>query len=220
MAALQSLSTAITILALVLTITSVVMPRWMKNDPKDTINDNTRKISGLWIRCTMLMTGNWNCDDYDRLILGLTTKMQFGRILGAGSIFFGFLGFVLTTFGMECVPVGGVKSSKSKLRVVGGCLTIISGGMLLAISSWFANDIAIQHNIASNGNNSLNISRTIFGEALFIAWAASILSFVGGCCALCTSCSNSDDDDFNQTRGYIYRPPPIKTSNVASQEYV
>jgi len=221
MAAMQGLSAIITMLGLLLTITAVVMPRWMKNDPFDTINDNNLKINGLWIKCTLYKTGNWDCDDYDRFILGLPARLQAGRILGVASIFFGFLGFILTVFGMNCVPVGGERSLKSKLRLVGGCLTILGGGLLMAITSWFANDIRIEHNQLSNSiNNSFTSNRAIFGEALFIGWAASILSFVGGCCALCTSCSNSDDDDFNQTRGYIYRPPPIKTSNVASQEYV
>ena len=45
MAALQSLASLITLLALTLTITAVVMPRWERNDPYDTINDNNRKVN-------------------------------------------------------------------------------------------------------------------------------------------------------------------------------
>ena len=34
---------------------------------------------GLWIKCTMFMTGNWDCDDYDRIILGLPARLQAGN---------------------------------------------------------------------------------------------------------------------------------------------
>jgi len=215
---------AIILIGLILTVVCVVMPTWSKNDPSDTTRDSVRSTNGLWIKCTTYATGNWDCDDYDRLFLGLPTRLQAGRMLGIGSILSGVVGFFLLTFGLDCMPVGGDGSQKKTLRLIAGSLAIFSAAFLLVATSWYANDIRVQHNLGTQErliNAGLNTNRFIFGEALFIGWAGAVMTLVGGLIALCTGCSTSDSDDFdNQPRGYVYHPPPAKAPNVNVQEYV
>jgi len=210
---------------LIMTIICVAMPTWSKNDPTDTTRDSVISIEGLWIRCTTYATGNWDCDDYDRLFLGLPVRLQAGRMLGIGSIVAGVVAFLLLSFGLECIPVGGSGSQKKTYRLIAGSCAVFSAAFLLVATSWYANDIRLNHNIASAArinNPSTSTRRQIFGEALFIGWAGSVLSLLGGLIALCSGCGGSaDGDDFDhQPRGYVYHPPPAKAPNVNVQEYV
>lgn len=223
MSGMQVAALVIILIGVTLTIACVAMPKWEKNDPGDTNNDAVQKINGLWMKCTTYATGNWDCDDYDRIFLGLPTRLQAARMLGIGSILTGIVAFFLLMIGIECIPVG-TGSQKRTFRIIAGSLAVFSSGFLLVATSWYARDITRNFELTTqqiSNNMGTNNQRYIFGEALFIGWAGSVMTLIGGLVALCTGCSGSDSDDFNdQPRGYVYHPPPAKAPNVNVQEYV
>jgi len=220
----QNGALVIILIGVVLTIVCVAMPTWSKNDPSDTTRDSVSRINGLWIKCTTYTTGNWDCDDYDRIFLGLPMRLQAGRMLGIGAILFGVVSMFALIFGLDCVPIGGDdRGQKKKFRGVAGALGIASAGFILTATCWYANDIRIEHNLNSqlllSNPGSISNSRFIFGDALFYGWAGAVCTLIGSLVVLCTACGGDDDFD-NQPRGYAYHPPPIKTPNVNVQEYV
>ena len=47
-------------------------------------------------------TGQWHCDDYDRVLLGLPAELQAARALMVLSNVLGFFGYLLSQFGLSC----------------------------------------------------------------------------------------------------------------------
>uniref|UniRef100_H2Z339 Claudin n=1 Tax=Ciona savignyi TaxID=51511 RepID=H2Z339_CIOSA len=106
-----------------------------------------------------------------------------------------------------------------RVRLVGGSLGFLSGLLIVAAVSWYANDIRIAHEFATQQillNQSTSITRYIFGEALFIGWIGGALMLVAGLLAMCTGCGHRDQYE-DAPRNYVYRPPK---SAGNSQEYV
>ncbi|XP_078491414.1 claudin-1 [Ciona intestinalis] len=218
-AAIEVTSLILFTIGTILGVVSVAIPYWKKNDPEDTIRDSIVRHEGLWIKCQTFNTGNWDCDDFNRFFLGLPTELQAARGFGITSIVFGILAIIAMILGMDSLPCGGdVKGLKKRVRLIGGSIGFLSGLLLIAAVSWYANDIRIAHEFASQQlllNSSTTITRYIFGEALFIGWIAGALLILAGILAMCTGCGGESYDD--APRNYVYRPPK---SAGNSQEYV
>jgi len=212
---------AMTLVGVIAILICVAIPDWKKNDPVDTIRDNLRRHEGLWIKCVYYSTGNWDCDDFNRFLLGLPIDLQIGRGLGITSIAAGIGSVLLLLMGIDGFPVAkGDRKAKNRYRMIGGALAIASGLMILFATAWYANRIRLDHDAASlqvlQGN--ANVNRDIFGEALFIGWGAAIICFISGMMAICSSCG--DDDDYEQApnRNYVYRTS--KMPMATGTEYV
>lgn len=212
------IAAAITIaLGFLMTCIGVGIPYWEKNDPEDTVNDNIIRHKGIWVKCVTYSTGNWECDDFNKFFLGLPAMLQAARGFGVTAILLGLAATATIVLGMDSVPCGSDnKSVKRRIRMVAGAMAIIGGFCIIAACSWYANQIRIEYDIetARQMSGSSNVTRNVFGEALFIGWAGGALLFLGGLLAICTSCDESDED---HSRGYVYRPP---TNANKSQEYV
>jgi claudin len=209
-----------TLVGFIATLICVAIPDWKKNDPQDTIRDNLRRHEGLWIKCVYYSTGNWDCDDFNRFLLGLPLDLQIGRGLGITSIAAGIGAVILLMMGIDGFPVAkGDKRAKNRYRMIGGALSIASGLMILVATAWYANRIRIDHDTASQQFilGQANVNRDIFGEALFIGWGAAIICFISGMLAICSSC---EDDDYEQgpNRNYVYRTS--KMPMATGTEYV
>nr|CAB3231604.1 claudin-1 [Phallusia mammillata] len=127
-------------------------------------------------------------------------------------------GIACMIVGMESIPCGSDdKHTKKRIRLVGGCLGFLSGMLLVAAVSWYANDVRIQHEFATQqrlvGNTSVN--RYIFGEGLFIGWVGGAFLVIAGLLGICTGCGGESYED--GPRSYVYRPPK---SAGTGQEYV
>jgi len=213
---LQTVALCLMLLGVALTLVSITMPQWSKNDPFDTTRDSIQTIKGLWKQCTTFAAGNWDCDDYDRLFLGLPARLQAGRLLAIGSVACGIIGFFLGIVGLDCIPAISEASTKSRMRLISGILTLISSLFLLIATCWYANDIRRQHesdSIIILNSSSSSTKRFIFGEALFVGWAASVVNIVAGSLAMCTSCSKHDEEPVV----YSYNPP---NKPVTVRDYV
>jgi len=212
---------AMTLVGFIAIIICVAIPDWKKNDPMDTIRDNIQRHEGLWIKCMYYSTGNWDCDDFNRFLLGLPLDLQIGRGLGITSIAAGIGAVILLLMGIDGFPVAkGDRKAKGRYRMIGGSLSIVSGLMILVATSWYANRIRLDHEAASlqalQGN--ANVNRDIFGEALFIGWGAAIICFISGMMAICSSCDGDDDYDQQANRNYVYRTS--KMPMATGTEYV
>jgi len=213
---LQTVALCLMLLGLALTLVSITMPQWSKNDPFDTTRDSIQTIKGLWKQCTTFAAGNWDCDDYDRLFLGLPAKLQAGRLLAIGSVACGVIGFILGIVGLDCIPAISEAATKSRMRLIAGILTLVSALFLLIATCWYANDIRRQHETDSMlilSSSSTTTKRFIFGEALFVGWAASVVNIIAGSLVTCTSCGKEEED----TAVYTYNPP---NKPVSVRDYV
>ncbi|CAI9584541.1 unnamed protein product [Staurois parvus] len=95
---------------------------------------------------------------------------------------------------MKCTKVGDNNPiAKDRIAVSGGALFILAGLCTLIAVSWYATQVS--HDFF-NPNTPIN-ARYEFGSALFVGWAASSLTMLGGS-FLCCSCPNID------TRGQQY----------------
>lgn len=199
-----------------MTCIAVGIPYWEKNDPEDTVNDNIIRHKGIWMKCVTYSTGNWECDDFNKFFLGLPAMLQAARGFGVTAIILGIAAAATIVLGMDSVPCGSdSKHTKRRIRMVAGAMSIIGGFCIIAAASWYANQIRLEYDVETARKiTGSNVTRNVFGEALFLGWAGGSLLFLGGLLAICTTCDDSDDEP--HSRGYAYRPPVTKHS----QEYV
>ena len=65
--------------------------------------------------------------------------------------------------------------------------------------------------------------RFIFGEALFVGWAASVVQLIGGVMVVCSGCGSDEEEAYGGRGAYAYHPTPAasKPAHIgAAQEYV
>ena len=64
-------------------------------------------------------TGQWHCDDFDRFFIGLPAELQVARALMIISCLSGFVGYVLSNFGLACSNfMQDNRSSKNKGKII------------------------------------------------------------------------------------------------------
>ena len=78
------------------------MPEWRKSDLQGQVIEMQISKQGIWWNCMFFSTGNWHCDDYDRVLLGLPAKLQTARALMILACILGFLGYCLSQVGLGC----------------------------------------------------------------------------------------------------------------------
>ena len=77
-------------------------PEWRKNDLQGQVIETQQVKQGIWWNCMHFATGQWHCDDYDRVLLGLPAELQAARALMVLSNVLGFFGYLLSQFGLSC----------------------------------------------------------------------------------------------------------------------
>ena len=78
------------------------MPEWRKSDLQGQVIEMQISKQGIWWNCMFFSTGNWHCDDYDRVLLGLPAELQTARALMVLACILGFLGYCLSQVGLGC----------------------------------------------------------------------------------------------------------------------
>ena len=61
-----------------------------------------QRKQGIWWNCMFYSTGQWHCDDFDRFFIGLPAELQTARALMIIACLMGFLGYVMSNFGLSC----------------------------------------------------------------------------------------------------------------------
>ncbi|KAJ8375161.1 hypothetical protein SKAU_G00057410 [Synaphobranchus kaupii] len=141
---------------------------------------------GLWMSCVSQSTGHMQCKAFDSL-LQQPMELQLTRALMISSILLSGIATLVAMVGMKCTTcLTDDQQQKSRVAIVGGILFIIAGFCALVATSWYGKRITTrfyQQYVTSD-------VRFEFGKALFVAWGAAALSFLGGC-FLCCRCSGA-----------------------------
>ncbi|XP_059502506.1 claudin-10-like isoform X2 [Stegostoma tigrinum] len=113
--------------------------------------------------------------------------LQVCRGLMITAVCLGFFGFIISLVGMKCTRIGGSERIKGRIALCAGVLFIFSGLSSIIAFSWYANRITAEF------YDPMNIEQKYeLGAALFIGWAGSSISILGGA-IFCFSLSNGKD---------------------------
>nr|XP_006137123.1 claudin-1 [Pelodiscus sinensis] len=165
-------------------IISTSLPQWkMSSYAGDNIVTAQAIYEGLWMSCVMQSTGQMQCKIYDSL-LKLEGSLQATRALMVIGILLGLAAIFVAVVGMKCMRcMEDDEVRKMRMAVVGGIIFIVAGSAVLVATSWYGSRVARDF---YNPFTPVN-TRFEFGLALFIGWAAAVLTILGGA-FLCCSC--------------------------------
>uniref|UniRef100_A0A8D2G2K2 Claudin n=2 Tax=Theropithecus gelada TaxID=9565 RepID=A0A8D2G2K2_THEGE len=182
---MQSVGLLLSFLGWILSIITTYLPHW-KNLNLD-LNEMENWTMGLWQTCVTQEEVGMQCKDFDSF-LALPAELRVSRILMFLSNGLGFLGLLVSGFGLDCLRIGeGQRDLKRRLLILGGVLSWASGITALVPVSWVAHKTVQEF---WDDNVPDFVPRWQFGEALFLGWFAGLSLLLGGCllnCAACTS---------------------------------
>ncbi|KAM5264333.1 claudin-22-like [Ctenodactylus gundi] len=184
--AIQCVGLSLSLLGWVLSCLTNYLPHW-KNLNLD-LNEMENWTMGLWKTCVIQEEVGRQCKDFDSF-LALPTELRISRILMFLSNGLGFLGLLVSGFGLDCLRIGERQQDlKRRLLVLGGILLWTSGVTALIPVSWVAH-----MTVQEFWDDSIPeiVPRWEFGEALFLGWSAGLCLLLGGCLLHCAACSVS-----------------------------
>ncbi|XP_006137123.2 claudin-1 [Pelodiscus sinensis] len=207
--ALQLLGLVLAFIGWIGIIISTSLPQWkMSSYAGDNIVTAQAIYEGLWMSCVMQSTGQMQCKIYDSL-LKLEGSLQATRALMVIGILLGLAAIFVAVVGMKCMRcMEDDEVRKMRMAVVGGIIFIVAGSAVLVATSWYGSRVARDF---YNPFTPVN-TRFEFGLALFIGWAAAVLTILGGA-FLCCSCPRREAS-YPPTRAYP------NTAPVGGKDYV
>ncbi|XP_067394990.1 claudin-15-like isoform X3 [Emydura macquarii macquarii] len=168
--------------------------------------------------------GKWKNELKSRLMKNKKAYIQACRALMIISIILGLLATVLSLFGLKCTQVGmSNENTKVKIAVTGGAIFILAGLSSMVAISWYAARITAQFFDPLYGGTKFEL-----GDALYLGWAGSILSMLGGIFLTC-SCKGGkrgkySDRKYDYSAGQATHQPCIYTKNsdtvTTAKDYV
>ncbi|XP_078400965.1 claudin-10-like [Cetorhinus maximus] len=156
---------------------------WKVSSIDGTVITTATFWANLWKTCVTDSTGVSNCKDFPSM-LALDAYIQVCRGLMITAVCLGFFGCIFSLVGMKCTKIGGSEKIKGKITICAGMLFIFSGLASVIAFSWYANRIT-----AEFYDPMIVEQKYELGAALFIGWAGSSLSILGGA-IFCFSLSN------------------------------
>ncbi|XP_078259160.1 claudin-10a [Rhinoraja longicauda] len=185
---------------------------WKVSSIDGTVITTATFWANLWKTCVTDSTGVSNCKDFPSM-LALDAYIQVCRGLTIAAVCLGFFGCIFSLVGMKCTKVGGSESIKGKITFFAGMLFILSGLSSIIAFSWYANRITAQF-----FDPMIVEQKFELGAALFIGWAGSSLSLLGGM-IFCFSLSNEDSPRvcYGYNTAASAYSPPVKMHIVAEE---
>ncbi|XP_070948890.1 claudin-22 [Macaca nemestrina] len=181
----QLAGVSLSLLGWVLSCLTNYLPHW-KNLNLD-LNEMENWTMGLWQTCVTQEEVGMQCKDFDSF-LALPAELRFSRIFMFLSNGLGFLGLLVSGFGLDCLRIGeGQRDLKRRLLILGGVLSWASGITALVPVSWVAHKTVQEF---WDENVPGFVPRWEFGEALFLGWFAGLSLLLGGCLLNCAACSS------------------------------
>ncbi|KAI2663264.1 Claudin-10 [Labeo rohita] len=127
---------------------------WKVSSVDGTVITTATFWSNLWKTCVTDSTGVSNCKDFPSMLA---------------------LDAILALVGMKCTKIGGSETTKARITCLCGLHFILSGICSMTACSLYA------HRITSEFFDPLFVKQKFeLGAALFIGWAGSVLSILGG----------------------------------------
>ena len=181
---MQIVGLLLSLLGWVLSIITTYLPHW-KNLNLD-LNEMENWTIGLWQACVIQEEVGTQCKEFDSF-LALPAELRISRVLMFLSNGLGFLGLLVSGFGLDCLRIGESQQGlKKRLLILGGILLWTSGLAALVPVSWVAH-VTVQE--FWDENIPEIVPRWEFGEALFLGWFAGFSLLLGGCLLICAACS-------------------------------
>ncbi|XP_006125254.1 claudin-19-like isoform X1 [Pelodiscus sinensis] len=221
--ALQISALLLALAGLIILLVTTVSNKWKISSMATTIITATWVYEGLWMNCAATALGSVQCKIFFSL-LSVDTYIQACRSLMIISIVLGLLATVLSLFGLRCTQAGmSNENAKVKMSVTGGAIFILAGLSSMVAVSWYAARITVQFFDPLYGGTKYEL-----GDALYLGWAGSILSMLGGIFLTC-SCKGGkrrkhSDGKYDYSAGQAVHQPRIYTKNsdvvMTSKDYV
>ncbi|XP_006882337.1 PREDICTED: claudin-22 [Elephantulus edwardii] len=175
---------SLSLLGWVLSCLANYLPNWKNLNLE--LNEMENWTMGLWQTCVVQEEGGMQCKDFDSF-LALPAELRISRILMFVSNGLGFLGLLVSGFGLDCLRIGETQQGlKKRLLILGGLLLWASGLTALIPVSWVAH-VTVQEFWDETVPEI--VPRWEFGEALFVGWFAGFFLVLGGSLLNCTACS-------------------------------
>ncbi|XP_069349012.1 claudin-22 [Eulemur rufifrons] len=176
---------SLSLLGWVLSCLTNYLPHWRNLNLE--LNEMENWTMGLWQTCVMQEEVGTQCKGFDSF-LALPAELRISRILMFLSNGLGFLGLLLSGFGLDCLKIGERQQDlKKRLLILGGVLFWTSGITALVPVSWVA-----YTTVQAFWDETVPeiVPRWEFGEALFVGWFAGFFLLLGGCLLHCAACSS------------------------------
>ncbi|XP_066478168.1 claudin-15-like [Tiliqua scincoides] len=158
----------------------------------------------LWQSCAEDSTGISNCRAFNTL-LALPAYIQACRALMIISLILGMCGTVLTLLGLRCTQLGNNSAAtKTKMAVIGGMIFILAGLSSMVAISWYAARITTEFFDSLYGGTKYEL-----GYALYMGWAGSLLSTIGGIFLTCSCNKKHRSKDYKYAAAQKAHEPHI-----------
>ncbi|ELW47031.1 Claudin-22 [Tupaia chinensis] len=181
---MQFVGLSLSLLGWVLSIITTYLPHW-KNRNLD-LNEMENWTMGLWQACVIQEEVGRQCEDFESF-LALPAELRISRVLMVLSNGLGFLGLLVSGFGLDCSRLAERQQSlKTRMLILGGILFWTSGITAIVPVSWVAH-VTVQE-FWDEAIPEI-VPRWEFGEALFLGWFAGFSLVLGGCLLNCAACS-------------------------------
>ncbi|XP_054645128.1 claudin-1-like isoform X3 [Dunckerocampus dactyliophorus] len=200
--ALQLIGFFLSLTGLAVTMMATVMVEWKRH-----FQGKSHSIyEGLWMSCSG--EHRTTCELHES-VLELPFEIQITRALLLLSIFLSAVALLVSTVGMKCTRFMDNKAIKSSVARIGGIIFMISGIMTFGVTSWFVKKIV--HKV----HESHHLHSFEFGRAVFVSWAAGLLTTAGGAFLTCGRCSRSSASSSISSNHLM---PPSRAATTSSQK--
>ncbi|XP_051986915.1 putative claudin-24 [Xyrauchen texanus] len=195
------------------TLAATIMPQWLSLSTELLATESFEQ--GLWESCVMQEIAGTACRPYDT-ILGLRQILTLARILICLSDATSLLGLLLAIPAMSqinCCKGEEGQRTKRGLKITAAVFLTIAGLLALGAVSYVAHD-TVQKFFDETIPNV--VSRSEFGDALFVGWAAGFLDVVAAV-LLFASCFGSRDSEPHLV--YHHQRQVIRTVDEPSRRH-
>ncbi|XP_051997390.1 claudin-22-like [Xyrauchen texanus] len=199
-------------------LAATIMPQWLSQSPEMMSTESYE--TGLWEACVVQESAGSECRPYDT-ILGLQHMFTLARVLMCLSDATSLLGLLLAIPAMSqinCCKGEEGQRIKKGLKITAAVFLCIAGLLVLAPVSYVAHDI-VQKFFDETVPHI--VSRSEFGDALFVGWAAGFLDIVAAILLFISSCFSSRESEPHLM--YHHQRQVIRTVDGSSRkrtEYV
>ncbi|XP_060798171.1 claudin 15-like b isoform X1 [Neoarius graeffei] len=148
---------------------------WRVSSHTDSVITSVWQYENLWQACAEASTGISNCREFESM-LALDAHVQACRALMIIALLLGLASILLSTMGLKCTKLGGMKeTSKGRLTLTAGVMFILSGLCVLTAVSWYASRIVQEFNDPFYVG-----TKSELGTGLYLGWAAAVCVILGG----------------------------------------
>uniref|UniRef100_A0A8C5T1X0 Claudin n=1 Tax=Malurus cyaneus samueli TaxID=2593467 RepID=A0A8C5T1X0_9PASS len=174
--AVELLAFSLGLLGFLGTVIATILPHWWRSAHVGAnILTAVTYVRGLWMECAWHSTGVYQCHGY-RSQLALPPDLRAARAMMVISCLLAVPAAGAAIVGMRCTLCAQGSPAKATATTCGGAGFIVAGLLCLAPVSWSTNDVVVEfYNPTLPSGMKYEI-----GQALYLGFASSALSMLGG----------------------------------------